>query len=149
MADYQVAGWSTPKVGARYPEDLPFGTMGRQDAGEVAITGGSIRGTLVAMSPLATGLVSAGVAQGDATLIAAGVSLFATVDAGSGTRLPDGSPGVAAVVVNGGANALLVYPAAGAQIDALGTNAAFSLAAGKGLLLIPVTVTHWVSLAGA
>lgn len=149
MPTHQVAGWSSPASGVRTPKDLDFGSMGAQDASAVAITGGTVTGTVVAQHPIAAGYVALGTVQGDALAITAGVSAFATVAAGTGAKLPAGVAGVQALVVNGGANALLVYPATGGQIDALGANVAFSVGAGKAALFVPVSATQWYSLLGA
>jgi hypothetical protein len=82
-----------------------------------------------------TGLTAAGSTQNTAYAIPSGQdeSIFTTVAASTGARLPSNgvSPGEEYVVTNHGANALSVYPATGGQIGTLGTNAAYSLAAGK------------------
>ena len=46
-------------------------------------------------------------------------------------------------VVAAAADALNIYPATGAQINALGANAAFSLAAGLTIQLFSTTTTQW------
>ncbi|AOU95870.1 uncharacterized protein AruCF_4979 [Achromobacter ruhlandii] len=53
-------------------------------------------------------------------------------------------------VVNLGANALLVYPGTGVQINALtATTGGFSVPAGKVADFIGVSPTQWVALLGA
>jgi hypothetical protein len=150
MATTVVEGRTSPAVGVRSAEtDIVIGTMAAQDANAVAITGGRVDGAVVPVYPRAAGAVAAGTTQADALVITAGATEFATVAAGAGAKLPVGDPGAPAWIFNGGANALLVYPFLGGQIDALGANAAFSVAAGKGLLLMPMSTTQWYSLKGA
>ena len=70
--------------------------------------------------------------QATATLLRSQVSIFSTVASGGAAVLPDsGSAMVRIRVINNGANALLVYPSNGGQIDALGANVAYSIAAGS------------------
>ncbi len=72
--------------------------------------------------------------QANALAIALGQdgSLFTTVAANSGCRLPAGvSVGEEYVIANHGTNALLVYPPSGGFMGTASQNAAYSLAAGK------------------
>lgn len=87
-----------------------------------------------------SGLAAAGTSsQVNATLISADVSVFTTVAANSGARLPaqnaasmSALAGDIYVVVNGQAtNALLVYPPVGGNFITVATNTAVSLPAGK------------------
>jgi hypothetical protein len=50
------------------------------------------------------------------------------------------------VIRNGGANALNVYPASGAQINTLGTNVAFSHTVSTVLEFIAFSTTQWYTL---
>lgn len=88
--------------------------------------------------PLETGLVATGSSsQANARPIMAVFNRFATVAANSGARLPFGLPGNYEVnVLNGGANALLVYPPVGYKINGGSTNAALSVAAAASVRLI-------------
>jgi hypothetical protein len=83
----------------------------------------AIAGT-VADSLTATGTSS----QTAALLCGADVNRFSTVAANSGALLPYMNPGDSMVVINAGANALLLYPPVGGKINALGTNAGYSVA---------------------
>ena len=82
---------------------------------------------------VATGLVATGTTNADALAIGAAHNDFVTVAASTGAILP-ASMGVGDVinVYNQGANALLVYPFATGQINALtATTGGFSVGAGK------------------
>ncbi len=81
-------------------------------------------------------------AIGQAFPIAAGTTQFSTVAATMACRLPP-SIGYTYYVWNLGANALSVFPWFGAQIDALGANTAYSLAAGTAATFRAVSLTQW------
>lgn len=85
------------------------------------------------------GLTAAGANQGNALAITANWNEVTTVAAGTGVRLDNASVGFELVVFNRGANALAIYPAVGSQINALGANAPFALAASGTAVLRPVT----------
>jgi hypothetical protein len=83
-------------------------------------------------------LTSAGTNQATGFLITNEYSEFGTVAASSAAVLPTNaqvplglSPGDVLVVVNLGANALLVFPPVGGFINALAVNVSLSVAAGK------------------
>ena len=73
------------------------------------------------------GLVAAGTTTSLATVMTAVFNEFTTVGSGLGGRLP-AITGTLLMVKNKGANTLNVYPPIGAQIDALGTNTATTIA---------------------
>lgn len=77
-------------------------------------------------------LTAAGSTQGTAAACPSDVNVFTTVAASTGcilNAMP--APGDEIVVTNLGANALSVYPPTGGIIQTGGTNAAFSVGAGK------------------
>jgi hypothetical protein len=83
-----------------------------------------------------SGLTAAGSTQGTATLITSDFSVFSTVPASSGARLPVanassmcGLAGDIYVVVNASATAMLVYPPTGGSF--VNAAASASLAGGK------------------
>ena len=81
-----------------------------------------------------SGVVAAGTTQAGATLVYGDNILVGTCAAGAGILLSTNSafgPGDDVYVSNQGANACLVYPPVGAQINALGVNAGFSIATTK------------------
>lgn len=91
----------------------------------------------VAGSPLA-GQTSAGTTQGNAYAIVSDLTVFSTVAASSGARLPAQNAvsmtalaGDIYIVVNGGANALAIYPPVGGNFVTLSANTSVSLPAGK------------------
>lgn len=91
-----------------------------------------------------SGLTAAGTTQADATISPGDIVWFTTVATGTGFRLrADAEPGDEIKVYNGGANALLVYPQVGGTINALATNASFSLAAGKMAIFTNGTGLAW------
>ena len=95
------------------------------------------------VSPAVT---AAGSSQAGATALTRPISAVSTVSAGQGVVLPSATPGMRLLVLNISGTALNVYPASGAQINALGTNAAYSLAAGAKLDYVAITATQWYSL---
>ncbi len=77
-------------------------------------------------------LVATGTNQATALQLTSQWNEVDTVPAGSGVLLSAYQPGQSQTVFNGDpSNALLIYPPPGMQIDALGVNAAYSLAAGS------------------
>jgi hypothetical protein len=80
------------------------------------------------VSSVANLVVAAGTTQATGTQLGNAINLITTVPASTGVVLPAAIIGLRIVVRNAGANALNVYPATGAQINALGVNAAYSLA---------------------
>ena len=95
----------------------------------------------------ANGLAAAGNSQGTATPVTANFSQFTTVAAGNpGCVLPTSANFVGGdiLIFNAHAtNAMVVYPALGDQINALGVNASFSLTAGKNVLFCCVVAGQW------
>jgi len=90
-------------------------------------------------------ITAAGATQATATEITTAINNVTVVTAAAdGVRLPIAQPGVQILIRNSDASdALNIYPATGAQINALGANAAFSLAAGLTIQLFSTTTTQW------
>ncbi len=111
----------------------------RQAAGVFAPTNGTHQGVGFMAFGFEAAIVAAGTTQGTAYALTYTYSEVATVGSGSGVILPgiptgfSGGPEALAYTVfnNQGTNALKVYPPSGKQIDSLGNNVAYSLAAGK------------------
>jgi hypothetical protein len=103
------------------------------------------------VNSLVAAATATGADQATALLITNEVNHIGTVAASTGVRLDGNSPPGqdAVVVINGGANALSVYPESGSQIDVLGTNNALTLATGKKALLFRTSSTQWFSVVGA
>lgn len=67
----------------------------------------------------------------------------------SGVTLPTALLGKSVYVFNRGTNPINVYPATGAQIDALGTNVSFQIAVGGWLQFNATSLTQWYSSVNA
>lgn len=106
--------------------------------------------------PPSTGLSSAGGTQSTATLLTNDFSIFSTVTAGQGCRLPAANAasltaqaGDTWIVVNGQAtNALLVYPPVGGNFVGVAVNTAVSVPAGKTADFYCVGNNVWASSVG-
>lgn len=94
-----------------------------------------------------SGTVSAaGTIQGDATSLTKTYNIVTTAAANQGVVLPDATTGKVSTILNNTLVNIKVYPAAGEQIDALGTNTAKNLAPGASLTLVCSSGTLWNSL---
>lgn len=83
-------------------------------------------------------VTAAGTTQATATPIYGDTVVITTAAASTGVVFsgPAFTSGDDCIVANLGANALLVYPALGGQINALAVNAGFSIAAGKSAVFV-------------
>lgn len=105
-------------------------------------------GTSIALIRGGTASVTAfaGGGQASATALTSDVNFVTTVaTAGDSVKLPTAALGKKIVVVNNGAEALNVYPASGAAIDALGTNAPYSINPGTTQTFLGRSSTAWYS----
>lgn len=94
---------------------------------------------------MADTLTATGTTQSDAFGLTADISVFTTVPANSGARLPDwATTGDDMFILNLGANALKVYPPVGGKINALAVNASSSLAAGSAMRLKSRAGLNWI-----
>lgn len=84
-----------------------------------------------ATASVATGLGAGGTNQATALQLSAQWNEVDTVPNGSGVLLSAYQPGQSQTVFNQGLNPLDIYPPPGSQIDALGENEPYSLAAGS------------------
>lgn len=114
-------------------------------------TGGAIEGHVAGewktLSPNVNNAVTAaGTVQGDATALSVPINVVSTVASGTGVVFPTAIAGFRYTVFNTGANALKIYPASGAQINALGANVAFTLAVDSGLDFVATSATQWRTL---
>lgn len=99
---------------------------------------------------VATGLTATGTTNADALALSAVINNVTTTAASTGVKLPPFESGSAVFVANQGANALLVYPPASGQINALTViTGGFSVGAGKSAWFIAVNGTNALSLLGA
>lgn len=96
------------------------------------------------------GLTAAGSANTDALQLNSTNNRVTTTAASTGVRLPPLEVGAMVTVMNSGANALLVYPGTGNQINALtATTGGFSVAAGGRALFIAYAPTVWGAVLSA
>lgn len=103
-----------------------------------------------AMPSTASALTAAGSTQATALPLSSDVNLIGTTAASTGVLLPPVSgPGDTVFVLNGGASALLVYPAGTGKVNALAASAGFSLPTLKSALFVAVNATDWVTLLSA
>lgn len=95
-------------------------------------------------------LTATGSTNADALQVGSAINNVTTAAAGTGVKLPPTETGSSVLVANLGANALLVYPFAGSQINALtATTGGFSVGAGKSALFVGVSGTNLVALLSA
>lgn len=98
----------------------------------------------------ADSLTATGTTNADALQLSAAINRVTTTAAGTGVLLPPIEQGSGVVVMNSGANALLVYPGTGAAINALTTTTGgFSVAAGGRALFVAVNGTRWGAILSA
>lgn len=92
----------------------------------------------------------AGGGQANATPLPAELNRVTTVaTAGDSVELPTSVGGLSITVINAAANSMNVFPAVGDQINSLGANAAFAVAAGKSVEFNCVTSGQWHSILSA
>ena len=117
-----------------------------QITGANLISGGNVVATGFHIRSVATGISAAGTVQGDATAITKEMNVINTVAAGAGVILPVAVAGMAITIINTSANALLVYPNTGGDINGAATNAAYSHSAGATLQYMAPTTTDWYTV---
>lgn len=101
---------------------------------------------------LQSGVTAAGTTQAGATAVYGDNVVITTAAASSGVILSGNAgfgPGDDVFIANQGANAVLVYPPVGGQINALGANAGFSIAAGKAASFRSTGASQFYSLLSA
>lgn len=94
----------------------------------LVVAGMSATEAQASIGTTADNLTSAGTTQATAVTLGADVNRFTTVGANSGCIMTSMNAADNIVVINAGANALKLYPPVGAQINALGANAGYSIA---------------------
>jgi hypothetical protein len=110
-------------------------------AGPITLPAGSTApGVLGSASPT---VAAAGTNQATATVLNSDVNVVTTVAAGTGVVVIGATSGKYAVIVNKGANALLVYPAVTHQFDGLGVNIPISLPVNGFLEMFGSSTTQW------
>jgi hypothetical protein len=94
----------------------------------LVVAGMSAVAAQASVGTVANNLTAVTGGQGSAVTLGADTNRFTTVPASSGCIVPPLNPGDNICVFNAGANALLVFPPVGAQLNALGVNASYSVA---------------------
>ena len=100
-------------------------------------------GAIGAFGDIADSQTAAGSTQATAHETSTAVVRYSTVTAGAGSLLDNGSRGDSQVIINEGANDLLVYPHVGGTIGQLSANAAMTLITGHSAVFDRVTSTRW------
>jgi hypothetical protein len=95
---------------------------------------------------VATGISAAGSVQGTATALSKDINVISTVSAGQGVRLPGAVAGMVLIVNNTSATNVNVYPATGAAIGSLATNASYTHVSGASLQYYAVSATQWYTV---
>lgn len=130
-----------------FSDDKPVGVQQIRDLIATIAQGG--------ISPLlssADGITAkSGGGQGSATALTAGINRITGVAAANDSvLLPKSSPGECRHVTNAHAtNSMNVFPMSGDQINALGANAAFALAAGKTAVFTCAKAGQWHAVLSA
>ena len=112
------------------------------------ISGANIIANAYHIRSVATSISAAGSTQGTGTVLAKEFNQVSTVASGAGVVLPAGVPGLAITITNSSANSLLVYPASGASINLLATNAGYTQSTLATIQYITLTGTQWYTVGG-
>lgn len=103
--------------------------------------------TVASMGDVATGLTATGTTQAGALEVTSAKNAFTTVAALSGAVLDSkAAAGDTQLIYNGGLNDLRVYPPLGAQINALGANAAMLLPIKTACEFYCLSTTLWTGV---
>jgi hypothetical protein len=94
-------------------------------------------------------LAAAGTTQGAATALTNQITDVTTVAAGAGVSLPAAVVGQVYLVCDDGGNSLSVYPASGAAIGGLATNAPYAVTVGQCSKFTAVSATLWKAVANS
>jgi hypothetical protein len=110
------------------------------------ITSANVTTSSYVIRSVGTAISAAGTIQGDATALTKDINVISTVSAGQGVRLPAAVAGMVIIVNNASATNMNVYPATGAAINSLATNAAYTHVAGASLQYYAVSSTQWYTI---
>lgn len=95
-------------------------------------------------------ITASGTTNADAVALSTVINRVTTAAASTGAVLMAPEAGSAVVVINSGANALLVYPSTGASINALtATTGGFSVAAGGRAMFVGLSSSRWFAILSA
>ena len=110
------------------------------------VTGGNVITSKYLINSIQTGISAAGSTQGTGTALANTVNIVSTVSSGNGVVLPTAIAGMTIYITNTSANSLLVYPASGATINELATNAGYTQATKATIHYVAASSTQWYSV---
>ena len=94
-------------------------------------------------------LAAAGASQGNAGAITKSTCIVTVTSSAQGVKLPTAATGKRVSVFVPGTVGVKVYPGTGARIDAVATNTAQALVAGKANLFLARDSTRWITMKGA
>lgn len=125
-------------------ENLPDGGKYLKVDGPVVIESDSLFSHSGFGTSVATGLSAAGSAIGDALQLSHFINVLGTVGSGTGAKLFSAPVGATVHVVNGGANALALYPENSSGVINGGSPAAsVAVAAGELAICLRTSATGW------
>lgn len=120
------------------------------------LTGTTLAGTVVNSSLTSFGdlikfstnasITAAGTDQAGATALTKMINIVTTVAVDTGVRLPTAVAGYRLIIRNNGANNLNIYPASGAQIGTLGSDAPATLEPSTALEYFATSATQWYNI---
>jgi hypothetical protein len=110
------------------------------------VQGANVIATSYYIRSVNAAVTAAGTVQGNATALTTEFNRVSTVASGAGVVLPTAVAGMAISIVNSSANSLLVYPATGAAINSLATNAGYSHVTLATLQYIAISSTQWYTV---
>lgn len=119
------------------------------NSGKATLQNLTVTGTFVAAGGVQVAvstIAAAGSSQATATQASFGLNVVSAGDGTKGIRLPTAVAGSIVFVKNTAAGALPIYPATGAQINAVGSNNAYSIATLTSTMLIAASATQWYSI---
>jgi hypothetical protein len=137
------AGAQTVKTQAQLLTE--FQTCAAQGLPAGCLTAARLSDIIASAAPSSMGasVTAAGSSQAGATALTNQVNDVTTVAAGTGVALPTAVAGQQVIVCDDGFNPLLVYPASGASIGALGANNPTSVVVGGCTRLVAMSSTAW------
>ena len=135
IADNTAASWDYDIVGF----------AGISGTGNVARTGSPTLVTPTITFSTSAALAAGTNAQGQGAITSDYNVVSTTAANPSGVTLPTATVGRRITVINKGTNPIVIYPASGAAIDALATNAGITLIVGQSLIFNATTTTQWYS----
>jgi len=108
----------------------------------------AIDGTKIAYDVSVGNTANTNSSQGDNPITTYFYEIATCANAGDAVTLPTAAAGKVVVIANNGANDADVFPATGDNIDAAGTNTAYSLTSGTNVMFISQDATDWDTISG-